>query len=152
MFVTFSYASANNLKKTENSTTDVTTTVVSGDDETKAVHLTTDVFKVKVFNYEKNKEWKYEGDLPCIIDFYTDWCGPCKRIAPILEELAKEYDGKIIVYKINTEKEPELAQAFGVRSIPTLLFVPMKGKPQMAKGALPKEQLKEAINDVLLVK
>ena len=122
---------------------------VSNNSENKAIHLTTDVFKVKVFNYEKNKEWKYEGNLPCIIDFYTDWCGPCKRIAPVLEELAKEYDGKIIVYKINTEKEPELAQTFGIRSIPTLLFVPLKGQPQMSSG-MPKEQLIRAINDVLL--
>ncbi len=118
--------------------------------EKKAIHLTAAEFKTKVFNYEKNKEWKYEGDKPCIIDFYADWCGPCKRVAPILEDLAKEYDGKIIVYKINTEKERELASAFGIRSIPSLLFVPVKGQPQMAQGALPKEQFVKVINEFLL--
>ena len=114
-------------------------------------HLTKAEFLEKVWNYEKNsKEWKYEGDKPCIIDFYTTWCGPCKRLSPILEELAKEYDGKIIVYKVNTEVERELASVFQVRSIPTLLFCPLKDNPQTNVGALPKEQLVEAINKVLL--
>ena len=114
-------------------------------------HLTKAEFLEKVWNYEKNsKEWKYEGDKPCIIDFYTTWCGPCKRLSPILEELAKEYDGKIIVYKVNTEVERELASVFQVRSIPTLLFCPLKANPQINVGALPKEQLVEAINKVLL--
>ena len=114
-------------------------------------HLTKAEFLEKVWNYEKNsKEWKYEGDKPCIIDFYTTWCGPCKRLSPILEELAKEYDGKIIVYKVNTEVERELASVFQVRSIPTLLFCPLKDNPQINVGALPKEQLVEAINKVLL--
>ena len=114
-------------------------------------HLTKAEFFEKVWNYEKNsKEWKYEGDKPCIIDFYTTWCGPCKRLSPILEELAKEYDGKIIVYKVNTEVERELASVFQVRSIPTLLFCPLKDNPQINVGALPKEQLVEAINKVLL--
>jgi len=114
-------------------------------------HLTKQTFLEKVFDYEKNKEWKYEGELPCIIDFYADWCQPCKIIAPVLEELAKEYDGKIDIYKVNTESETELAAAFGIRSIPSLLFVPMEGQPQMAMGALPKETFKQAIADVLLV-
>ncbi|MCK5730589.1 MAG: thioredoxin [Draconibacterium sp.] len=114
------------------------------------VQLTNDSFKEKVFNYEVNKEWKYEGDKPCIIDFYADWCGPCKQIAPVLEELAKEYDGKIIIYKVDTEKQKELASAFGIRSIPSLLFVPLSGQPQMSQGALPKEQFEKIINDVLL--
>jgi thioredoxin len=113
-------------------------------------YLTAQTFKEKVFNYETNKEWKYEGEVPCIVDFYADWCGPCKMIAPTLEELAEEYDGKIMIYKVDTEKEQELASAFGIRSIPSLLFVPKDGQPQMAVGALTKEGFVQAINDVLL--
>jgi thioredoxin 1 len=114
-------------------------------------HLTKETFLDKVFNYEKNQEWKFEGTLPCLIDFYADWCGPCKMVAPILEELSLEYEGKINIYKVNTEEEQELASAFGIRSIPSLLFVPMNEKPQMAMGALPKQALKDSINDVLHV-
>jgi thioredoxin len=125
---------------------------VTTNNNTKAIHLTTSEFKSKVFNYEVNKDWKYNGTVPCIVDFYTTWCGPCKRLAPVLEDLAKEYDGEIIVYKIDTEKEPELAQVFGIRSIPTLLFIPKTGQPQMAKGALAKEQLVKVINEFLLKK
>ncbi len=113
-------------------------------------NLTKETFLQKVFNYEVNKEWKFEGELPCIIDFYADWCQPCKIVAPILEELSKEYEGKINIYKVDTEQEVELAGAFGIRSIPSLLFVPKDGQPQMAMGALPKESFKQAINDVLL--
>lgn len=113
-------------------------------------HLTKQTFLDKVFNYEKNQDWKFEGTLPCIIDFYADWCGPCKMVSPILEELAVEYDGKINIYKIDTEAEQELAGAFGIRSIPSMLFVPMNDQPQMAVGALPKDALKKAIGDVLL--
>lgn len=149
--ISVGFTHANNPNKSLNKNK-TTTNAPSDNDEVKAIHLTTEAFKVKVFNYEKNKDWEYEGDLPCIIDFYTDWCGPCKKIAPILEQLAKEYDGQIIVYKINTEKEPELAQTFGIRSIPTLLFVPVKGQPQMSKGAMPKEQLIRTIDNVLLKK
>lgn len=116
----------------------------------EVIHLTTAEFKAKVFDYETNTDWKYEGDIPCIVDFYADWCGPCKRIAPILDELAKEYDGKIVIYKVDTDKERELSAAFGIRSIPTILFVPMEGKPQMAQGALPKESFVKAIDEVLL--
>jgi thioredoxin len=112
--------------------------------------LTKQTFLEKVFNYEKNKEWKFEGELPCIIDFYADWCQPCKMVAPILEELSDEYAGKINIYKVNTEVEQELAGAFGIRSIPSMLFCPKDGQPQMAVGALPKESLIQAINDVLL--
>ena len=113
-------------------------------------HLTKETFLEKVFNYEKNKEWNFEGDLPCLIDFYADWCGPCKMVAPILEELSEEYKGKINIYKIDTEKEQELAAAFGIRSIPSMLFCPKDDQPQMAQGALPKDALKEAIDKVLL--
>lgn len=113
-------------------------------------HLTKETFQEKVFNYEKNKEWTFEGDLPCLIDFYADWCQPCKMVAPVLEELAEEYKGKINIYKIDTEAERELAGAFGIKSIPSLLFCPKDGQPQMAQGALPKETFKEVIEDVLL--
>jgi len=112
--------------------------------------LTKQTFLAKVFNYEQNKDWKFEGDLPCIIDFYADWCQPCKMVAPILEELSDEYAGKINIYKVNTEIEQELASAFGIKSIPSMLFCPKDGQPQMAVGALPKESLVQAINDVLL--
>lgn len=117
----------------------------------QVVHLTKEEFLEKVYNFEKNPDtWKYEGDKPAIVDFYADWCGPCKMVAPVLEELAKEYAGQIVVYKINTDKERELSAAFGIRSIPSLLFIPMEGTPQMAQGAMPKAELKRAINEVLL--
>ncbi|MFW5777002.1 MAG: thioredoxin [Spirochaetota bacterium] len=114
-------------------------------------HLTTDEFKARVFNWDENSEWKYEGNLPAIIDFYADWCGPCKMVAPILEELSEEYDGKLHIYKVDTDKEQELAMAFGIQSIPSILFIPMDEKPQMAAGALPKETLQQVIKDVLKV-
>ncbi len=114
-------------------------------------HLTTESFKEKVFDFDKNKEWVYEGDLPAIIDFYADWCGPCKMVAPVLEELSQEYEGKLHVYKVDTDSEQELAAAFGIQSIPSLLFVPMEDKPQMAMGALPKPSLVKAIQEVLKV-
>ncbi len=120
--------------------------------DTKMEHLTAAAFKEKVFNYEKEKEWKFAGDKPVIIDFYADWCGPCKMVAPVLEELSKEYDGKIQIYKVDTEKEHELASVFGIQSIPSILFIPMSGKPQMSVGALPKEGFVQAINEILLPK
>ena len=112
--------------------------------------LNKELFLDKVFNYEVNKEWKFEGELPCIIDFYADWCGPCKMVAPVLEELSEEYEGKIDIYKVDTEAQQELAAAFGIRSIPSLLFCPKNAQPQMAQGALPKPALVDAINNVLL--
>ncbi|MBT3383548.1 MAG: thioredoxin [Prolixibacteraceae bacterium] len=114
-------------------------------------HLTKETFKEKVFNFEANKEWKYEGAKPCMIDFYADWCGPCKMVAPVLEELQKEYGDSIVIYKVNTEEQQELAGMFGVQSIPSLLFVPQDGQPQMAMGALPKPTFEKAIADVLKV-
>jgi len=117
----------------------------------KTIKLTKEDFLTKVANYETNPNgWKYLGDKPAIIDFYADWCGPCRTIAPWLEELAEEYGGKIYIYKVDTEKEQELAGVFGIRSIPSLLFIPMTGKPQMAQGAMPKKDLKQAIDDFLL--
>jgi len=113
-------------------------------------HLTLKTFKEKVFDYENNKEWNYIGELPCIIDFYADWCGPCRMVAPILEELSKEYAGKIIIYKVNTEQEQQLAAMFGIRSIPSILFIPKKGQPQMMMGAMPKANFENAIKNILL--
>jgi len=119
----------------------------------KTIALTKADFLNKVANFEANPtEWKYLGDKPAIVDFYATWCGPCKAVAPILEELAAEYEGQIYVYKIDTDKEQELAGAFGIRSIPSLLFIPMNGQPQMSMGAMPKAELKKAIEDVLLKK
>jgi thioredoxin 1 len=115
-----------------------------------AEHLTKDTFLTKVFNFEKNKEWKYEGSLPAVIDFWAPWCGPCRMVGPVIDELSKEYEGKVQFYKINTDEEQELAGAFGIRSIPSLLFIPMTGQPKMAVGALPKEALKEAVEKELL--
>jgi len=113
--------------------------------------LTKETFKTKVFDFEKKKEWEYAGELPCIIDFYAVWCGPCKMVSPVLEALSEEYKGKISVYKIDTEKEQELAGMFGISSIPSILFVPKQGKPQMAVGALPRDAFVNAIKDVLQV-
>lgn len=110
-------------------------------------------FLTKVANYEQNPDkWVYLGDKPCIIDFYADWCGPCKMIAPVLEELAQEYEEQIYIYKVDTDAEQELAEDFGIRSIPTLLFCPVGENPQMAQGALPKDVLKNVIDEILLKK
>lgn len=108
-------------------------------------------FKEKVFDFEKEDEWKYAGNLPAIIDFYADWCGPCKAIAPVLEELSKKYEGRLLIYKIDTEKENELSAIFGIQSIPTLLFIPMQGSPMLQKGAVPKNALEEVIEEKLLM-
>jgi thioredoxin len=113
--------------------------------------LNKETFLQKVFNFEENKEWKFEGELPCIIDFWADWCQPCKMVAPVLEELSEDYKGKVNIYKVNTEEEQELAAAFGIRSIPSLLFIPIDAQPQMAAGALPKESFVKIIEDVLKV-
>ena len=117
----------------------------------KLEHLTNETFKEKVFNYEASKEWKFEGEIPAIVDFYANWCGPCKTIAPILEELQEEYGDKLNIYKVNTEEQSELSSVFGIQSIPSVLFIPKEGQPQMAMGALPKETFKQAITEVLSV-
>jgi thioredoxin 1 len=116
------------------------------------VQLTNEAFKKMVFNYELNKEWKYEGNKPAIIDFYADWCAPCRQLSPLVEEIAEEYGGKIVVYKVNTEKEKILSQKLGISGLPTLLFIPAKGSPRVSMGLIPKEDLIKAINEVLLIK
>lgn len=116
------------------------------------VQLTDAGFKKVIFNYESNKEWKFEGNKPAIIDFYADWCAPCRQLSPLVEEIAKEYSGKIDVFKVDTEKERILAQKLGITGLPTLLFIPAKGKPQISMGAIPKESLVKAINEILLIK
>ena len=127
-------------------------TTKSSDDLTgEIISLNKADFLKKIFNYEQNtEEWIYEGTTPCIIDFYADWCPPCKKVEPILKELAKEYKGKIIIYKINTDNERELASAFGIRNIPTYLFIPAKGDPQSTSGALPRESFVQIIDEFLL--
>jgi thioredoxin len=114
------------------------------------VKLTTAEFKEKVFNYETEQEWAYKGSVPAIIDFYADWCGPCKMVAPVLEELAKEYEGKLVIYKVDTEAEMELSAVFGIQSIPTFLFIPMEGLPMLQPGAFPKKVFKQVIDEKLL--
>lgn len=109
--------------------------------------LTKQTFLKKIFNYEESQDWNYKGEKPAIIDFYADWCGPCKMVAPVLEELSDEYEGKVDIFKIDTEAEQELAAVFGIRSIPSILFIPVEGQPQMAQGALPKHTFKDVIKD-----
>lgn len=116
-----------------------------------AVHITKKDFLEKVVDFENSPgEWKYLGDKPAIVDFYAGWCAPCRMVAPIMDELADEYRDKVHVYKVDTEKEEELAAAFGIRSIPSILFIPMNGKPQMVQGAMPKSGFVKAIDDILL--
>jgi thioredoxin len=118
---------------------------------TMVEQLSKETFKEKVFDFENQSEWNYERDLPCVIDFYADWCGPCKMVAPIMEELAQEYEGKVLFYKVDTQAEQDLAAMFGIQSIPSILFVPANDKPQMAVGALPKESMEKAIADIFKV-
>ena len=114
-------------------------------------NLTKQTFIDKVFNFEQDKEWTFRGEKPAIIDFYADWCGPCKMVAPILEELSDEYGEKLDIYKVDTDAEQELASMFGIQSIPSMLFIPVDDKPQMAVGALPKDSIKQAMKEVLKV-
>lgn len=114
------------------------------------IHLTTQEFKEKIFNYETEREWSYKGELPAVIDFYANWCGPCKMVAPVLEELSNEYHGQLIIYKVNTEEEWELSLVFGIQSIPTFLFIPVNGTPVMQPGAFPKKVFKQIIHEHLL--
>lgn len=115
------------------------------------IHLTTQEFKEKVFDYETKQDWSYQGELPAIIDFYADWCGPCKMVAPILEDLAKEYDGRLLIYKVNTDIEQELSYVFNIQSIPTMLFIDANGQAMMQPGAFPKHVFKKVIEEKLLI-
>ena len=115
------------------------------------VRLTTQDFKDKVFDYTTEQEWKYKGDKPAIIDFYADWCGPCKMVAPVLEELSDEYEGDLVIYKVDTEAEMELSAVFGIQSIPTFLFIPVNGQPMMQPGAFPKKVFKQVIDERLII-
>ena len=114
-------------------------------------HLTKETFVTKVFDYEKNTDWKFEGQVPTIIDFWAEWCGPCKMISPVLEEISQQFVGKINVYKVNVDEETDLAAAFGIQSIPSLLFIPMNEKPRLSVGALPKAGILKIVKDVLKV-
>ncbi len=116
------------------------------------IPLTNETFKANVFNYPVNQQWKYEGELPAIIDFYATWCAPCKKLSPLLEDLAVKYEGKIIVYKVDVDAEQQLAQSMGIQSMPTLLFIPANGQPQQSIGLVSSETLEKMINEILLVK
>ena len=114
------------------------------------IQLTTQDFKDKVFDYEKGESWAYKGELPAIIDFYADWCGPCKSVAPVLEELSETYKDQLLIYKLDTDKEQELSAMFGIQSIPTFLFIPKEGSPMMQKGVIPKNVFQQVIEERLL--
>ena len=118
----------------------------------KVIYLTTDEFKQKIFDYTKSKTWKYKGSIPAIVDFYTDWCRPCKMLSPLIESASEKYSGKVVVYKVNTDKEPTLAQLFNIQSIPSVLFIPVSEQPQMNVGLMSKEDLESKITTILKVK
>ncbi|MBL7904990.1 MAG: thioredoxin [Bacteroidales bacterium] len=126
-------------------------TTGGNEEEGKVIQMNKAMFIEKVFNYEQNpNEWKFRGDKPCIIDFYADWCGPCKKVAPVMAELAAQYKDQIVIYKVNTDQERELAQIFNIRSIPSILYCPAQGQPQMTMGALPKAEFEKMIKEILL--
>lgn len=129
----------------------VPTTTVSSTDQKEVVYLDKVSFKDKVFDYENNTQWKYAGKVPAILDFYADWCGPCKMLSPVLEGIQKEYNGKLQVFKVDTDKEKELAATFGIQSLPTVVFIPLNGQPQAVMGFQPKEELEKIITEVLKV-
>ena len=157
MVVLFIGCSSSNSDKGSGSSA-VTTAAATGDETStggtaKPEHLTKETFMEKVMNYEKNpQQWVFEGDKPAIVDFYADWCRPCRMISPIMEELAVEYQGKVNFYKVDTEAEKELAAVFGITSLPTVLFIPVTGNPSAQQGAMPKESYKQVIDQFLLIK
>ncbi|WP_430809425.1 MULTISPECIES: thioredoxin [unclassified Carboxylicivirga] len=120
-------------------------------EENAVIYLNADTFKEKVFNYESGSEWDYKGDVPAILDFYADWCGPCKMLSPVLDKIQKEYNGKVQIYKIDTDRQKELAATFGIRSLPTIVFVPLKGEPQAAMGFRSQSDLETMISEILKV-
>ena len=113
-------------------------------------YITTEQFRERIFDYTKEKEWSYKGEKPCVIDFYTTWCGPCKRLAPIMEEMSQQYCDRVVFYKADTERERELAYVFGISSIPQVLYIPAEGKPMLLKGLYPKEEIVKIIDEFLL--
>ena len=160
--ITFSGCKDNDTENSDNTTivadenSDNTNSDNNSDSDTKITsskvqNITTEEFKVDIFDYMASSEWKYNGTLPCVIDFYADWCGPCKQVAPIMDELAEEYAGKILFYKLDVDAEGEVASIFGVQSIPSILYIPANGQPQMSVGAMDKEGYKNAIAQVLNV-
>ena len=121
--------------------------------ESKVIHLNLESFKKEVWDFEKSPDtWAYKGNKPCIIDFYADWCGPCNKVSPVLDKLSFEYKDDIIIYKVDTDKNPELTKLFGIRGIPAFLFIPEKGKPFMQTGALRKSKFNQMIDELLLNK
>ena len=138
-------------KENKNSNNTVVVNNNKTENKMTVTELTQEDFVKKVYDFETNPNaWKFEGDKPAVIDFYATWCGPCKMMSPILDEISKEYEGKINVYKVNVDKEADLASVFGIRSIPSLLFVPMKKEPSMVQGAMPRNELKKLVDDILL--
>jgi thioredoxin 1 len=123
--------------------------IISGPD---VQQLTTENFKKLVYNYDENKDWKYLGTTPAIIDFYADWCPPCRALSPIVEGIAREYQGKLVVYRVNTDQEKELVRSLGIANLPTLLYIPVNGKPQVTLGMIPRDKIIKTINSVLLIK
>ena len=145
------FAGCSSMGGNDEKTKSTNSTAMTASEEGKPVYLTYETFKEKVWDFEKNpQEWVYEGDEPCIIDFYADWCKPCKKIAPIMEELAAEYKGQVKIYKVDTQTEKELARVFQIRSIPAILFSPVDGKPMMQTGAYPKDMYVKVIEENLL--
>ncbi|MBN2891564.1 MAG: thioredoxin [Bacteroidales bacterium] len=144
----------NNVVTDNTNNTDVVdnTNKIPSPTDGKVHMITSEEFKNNIFDYMNNEEWNYQGSLPCIVDFYADWCGPCKMVAPIMDELAEEYKGKVAFYKVDVDNEGEVANVFGIQSIPSVLFVPASGEPQMSVGAMEKEGYVNAIEQVLQVK
>jgi len=128
------------------------TTKIPAASGSAVVELNNETFKKMVFNYEAGKEWKYEGSKPAIIDFYADWCAPCRQLSPLIDEIAKEYKGRIVVYKVDTDNERAIARKLGITGLPSLLFIPAKGTPQISVGLIPKEEIIKTIHEVLLIK
>lgn len=137
-----------NVDKTNNQVQDAD---ANSNSEGFVIQMTSKQFKDKIFDFDNNQQWNYKGNLPCIVDFYADWCRPCKMVAPIMAELSIEYKGKINFYKINVDNEQAVASSFGIQSIPTVLFIPKSGQPQMSVGAMQKEGYVNAIKQVLKV-